>query len=313
MAQSWWEIQVLCEPILEDLVSLRLEKFGCRGFSSEVPNLKEAPAWGNQAIRPDQYLVKGYVPQSQIQILDLGALALALKQDAMAVDLPPPEVSWKRIHEEDWSTSWKQHWEAEEIGDRFLICPAWLEPDPTDRLVMILDPGVAFGTGAHPTTQLCLESLEMRFSVPETDRKLTIADMGCGSGILSIGAIQLGASQVYAMDTDPLAVKSTLANRDLNQISAEQIAVSQNSADKLLELAYSGVQFDGIVCNILADIIVDMIPTFSAVAEPHTWGILSGILTTQAQMIASKLEENGWIVATLWKRKEWCCFNVRRC
>ncbi|NJR68273.1 MAG: 50S ribosomal protein L11 methyltransferase [Synechococcales cyanobacterium CRU_2_2] len=302
MAQGWWEIQVLCEPLLEDIVSLRLEKFGCRGFASEVQS-------GAQG---EVYRVRGYVPQEQVQILDLGALAVWIQRDAIAVEQPIPQVSWQRIDDEDWASSWKQHWQPEELGDRFLICPAWIDPPPSDRLVLTLDPGAAFGTGAHPTTQLCLESLEMRLSDLSPGLRLTLADVGCGSGILSIGAVLLGAHRVYAMDNDPLAVSATLSNRDLNQISEAQITAERASVERLIALDAGGVLLDGIICNILAEVIVEMIPTFSAVAKPETWGILSGILTTQAKMVADVLEQEGWIVATLWKRKEWCCFNIRR-
>ncbi len=324
MAQGWWEIEVLCEPMLEDIVSVRLEKFGCRGFASEAKGAFQGAAWTktppeetghsktNAPTHDATRRVRGYVPQDQVQILDLGALAVWLQQDAIAVEQPAPQVSWKRIDEEDWSSSWKQHWQPETIGDRFLICPAWIDPPATDRLILKLDPGAAFGTGAHPTTQLCLESLEMRLSELKADQRLTLADVGCGSGILSIGGIMLGAHRVYAMDNDPLAVKSTGDNRDLNQITESQISTDCASAERLKDLDNAGVVLDGIVCNILAEIIVDMIPTFSAVAKPHTWGILSGILTSQAKMVADLLEQEGWIVATLWKRKEWCCFNIRR-
>ncbi len=297
MAQGWWEIQILCEPLLEEIVTWRLDKFGCRGSAREVQGIS--------------YLIKSYIPQSQVQILDLGALALWLKQDAIAVEQMPPRVTWQRIDEEDWSSSWKQHWKPEELGDRFLICPAWIEPPATDRLVLTLDPGVAFGTGAHPTTQLCLESLEMRLT-ELGDTPITLADVGCGSGILSIGAVLLGAQRVYAVDTDPLAVKATEENRDLNQISDQRITSELGSADRIKALADSGIQFDGIVCNILAEVIVDLVPTFSAIAHNKTWAILSGILTSQAKTVADILEQEGWIVATLWKRKEWCCFNIRR-
>ena len=107
---------------------------------------------------------------------------------------------------------------------------------------MRLDPGVAFGTGTHPTTQLCLESLEMRLY--ENAETLTVADIGCGSGILSIGAVLLGAKQVYSVDTDPLATKTCRSNCQLNQIDRQRLIVSDGSIEQLLELDKT---FDGIV------------------------------------------------------------------
>ncbi|AFZ55639.1 50S ribosomal protein L11 methyltransferase [Anabaena cylindrica FACHB-243] len=305
MANTWWELKILCEPDLEDSIFWRLEGFGCRGTASESK--------GNSS------LLKAYLPSFQAQLLDLSALSLWLRQDAMCIGLPSPILHWQLIDEEDWASSWKQYWQPQEIGDRFLINPAWLPlPDSLERLVIRLDPGVAFGTGNHATTQLCLESLEMRLSqVPEAfvsknDKKqsLIIADIGCGSGILSIGAVLLGAEKVYAVDTDPLAVQSTFSNRALNDMNSERLIPTEGSVEILTKIITQPV--DGIVCNILADVIIELIPEMGAIVKPTTWGIFSGILLEQSKAVADVLEQNGWVVATLWKRKEWCCLNARR-
>ncbi|WP_373529273.1 50S ribosomal protein L11 methyltransferase [Nostoc sp.] len=305
MANTWWELQILCEPDLEDSIFWRLENFGSRGTASENK--------GNLS------LVRAYLSTIQTQLLDLAALSLWLRQDALCIGLSSPLVQWQLIDEEDWATSWKQYWHPQEIGDRFLINPAWLpSPEASERLVIRLDPGVAFGTGGHATTQLCLESLEMRLSgLPQSfvgtggkQEHLVIADIGCGSGILSIGALLLGAEKVYAVDTDPLAIQSTISNRDLNDISSERLLPAQGSVDVLTKLVENPV--DGIVCNILADVIIELLPQISAIAKLETWAIFSGILLEQSTAVADALEQNGWVVATLWKRKEWCCLNVRR-
>lgn len=304
MANNWWELQILCEPDLEDSIFWRLEKFGCRGIASQK--------------KGNAYLVKAYLPRERVQILDLAALSLWLRQDALLIEQTPPTMQWHLIDEEDWASSWKQYWQPLEIGDRFLIYPAWLPiPEKTDRLLLRLDPGVAFGTGNHATTQLCLEALEMRLDDSPTPPSqggqqggAVIADIGCGSGILSIGAILLGASIVYAVDTDIMAVKSARANRQLNQISDRQIVVEHGSIELLPDLIKDPV--DGIVCNILAEVIIELIPQMSAIALPSTWGILSGILLDSSQPVADTLEKHGWTITALWRRQEWCCFNIRR-
>jgi ribosomal protein L11 methyltransferase len=144
----------------------------------------------------------------------------------------------------------------------------------------------------------------------EKPENIIIADIGCGSGILSIGAVLLGAEKVYAVDTDPLAVQSTFSNRALNDINPERLVAAEGSVATLAKLIDKPV--DGIVCNILAEVIIELVPEISAIAKPSTWAIFSGILLEQSKAVADALEQNGWIVATLWKRKEWCCLNARR-
>lgn len=296
MSNSWWQIQVVCEPELEESIFWRLDGFGCAGTSTEV--------------KGDNYLISGYIEESEVQLLDLSALSLWLRQDALVLGVNTPQIQWHLIDDEDWSSNWKQSWEPQEIGDRFLIYPAWLElPQDPERLILRLDPGVAFGTGSHATTQLCLESLEMRLSW-QADQQI-IADIGCGSGILSIGAVLLGAKQVYGVDVDPLAVRASCENQALNDISNDKLVFKRGSLAEIQTLVPEGV-VDGIVCNILAEVIIDLIPQMESITKISSWAILSGILLEQVKPIADTLEQNGWIIATLWKRGEWCCFNVRR-
>ncbi|KAB8335539.1 50S ribosomal protein L11 methyltransferase [Scytonema tolypothrichoides VB-61278] len=305
MTNTWWELQILCEPDLEDSIFWRLENSGWRGTASQR--------------KGNDFLIKSYLPQFQALPQDLDDLSHLLRQDAVSMGLSAPVVQWEVIDEEDWASSWKQYWQPQEIGDRLLINPAWLPlPENSDRLILLLDPGVAFGTGAHATTQLCLESLEMRLSnesqsfvdkEKESD-DVVIADVGCGSGILSIVSIMLGAKKAYAVDVDPLAVNSTLENCKLNGISPEQLVVAEGSLEVLTKLLEQPV--DGIVCNILADVIISLVEDLSAIAKPSTWAVFSGILFEQSKAVIDTLEKHGWIVATVWRRNEWCCINVRR-
>ena len=297
MVNSWWEIAVLCDPDLEDIIFWRLEDFGCRGTASEI--------------KDNTCLIWAYLPEEESQLLDMAALSVLMRQDALCMEQQPPIVKWDLIDEEDWASSWKQHWQPQEVGDCFLIYPAWLPlPEKPERTLLRLDPGVAFGTGTHPTTQLCLESLEMRLGYQPPEDNVVVADIGCGSGILSLGAVLLGASKVYAVDVDPLAVRAARANRKLNPIPPGSMVVEKGSIDRLKKMSDGPV--DGILCNILAEVIVDLIPQMDAIAGPTTWGVLSGILLDQAKPIADTLEQHDWIVAALWKRQDWCCFNIRR-
>lgn len=298
MANTWWELQILSDPELEDSIFWRLENFGCRGIASER--------------KGNNLLIRSYLPEFQAQLSSLDELSQWLRQDALSMGFSIPTVQWELIDEQDWATSWKQYWQPQEIGDRFLINPAWLPvPENSNRLVLRMDPGVAFGTGDHATTQLCLESLEKQLiNPPNSEGGVVIADIGCGSGILSIGALLLGAKKVYAVDTDPLAVKSTAENLALNLISPERLVVAEGSVEVLTKLIEQPV--DGIVCNILADVIINLVPQMSAIAKPSSWGIFSGILVEQSKAVCDSLEKHGWVVASVLPRKEWCCINVRR-
>jgi ribosomal protein L11 methyltransferase len=295
MSMSWWEISILCHPNLEESIFWRLDQFGCSGTARNI--------------KGKSYLIYAYIPELQEVSPDLAALSLYLQQDALLSGFPPPLTSWKLIDEEDWASSWKKYWQPTKVGDHFLIYPAWLTPpQESDRFILRLDPGAVFGTGTHVTTQLCLESLEMCLS--DSTGETIVADIGSGSGILSIGAILLGAAKLYAVDIDPLAINAVRHNRYLNQIHPSILVINQGSVQEILNLVPEGV--DGILCNILAEVIIELIPQLTALAKPRAWGILSGILLDKSQVIVDVLEQYGWVVTTLRKQQEWCCIQIRR-
>lgn len=292
MTNQWWEIKINGHPDLEETFFWRLTEWGCQGTVTQKIN--------------DNIIVTAYAPTISIDVLDLAALSLRLRQDAILSNFLFPTIEWDLINEEDWASSWKDYWHPMEIGDRLLINPAWLEvPEQTDRIVLRLDPGSAFGTGVHATTKLCLESLEMRLEDQSQD--LVIADIGCGSGILSIAASLFGVKEIYSVDVDPLAVKATHENSLLNNI--QNIHIAKGSID-ILES--ENIKFDGFVCNILADVIKDMIPQMVNIIKPSGWGVLSGILIEQSMDICNVLEKNGWKIAAMWKRESWSCIHIRR-
>jgi ribosomal protein L11 methyltransferase len=139
---------------------------------------------------------------------------------------------------------------------------------------------------------------------------VTLADIGCGSGILSIAALLLGAHRVYAADIDDLAVESARSNRAINQLDEDRLVLIHGGLEALTSVVDRPV--DGVVCNILAEVILDLIPQLDRLTGPSCWGIFSGILIDQSKLVAETLDQHGWVVATLWRRQEWCCLNVRR-
>lgn len=297
MANSqWWELRVMGEPALDELLSWKLQAMGAQGTASQL--------------KAGQLQIAGYFSQAQVTEVDLTQMVKQLRQIATEVGLTVGEVDWRSLEEEDWASSWKEYWHPTEVGDRLLIHPVWLPlPAQTDRIVLQLDPGVAFGTGAHATTQLCLVALEAQLQDP-TSHPYTIADIGCGTGILAIAALQLGADRAYAVDTDPLAVQSAQECRDLNGIEASRMQVFEGSMD--VAIAQSKTPVDGFCCNILAPVIIGLVPQMATLVKPHGWGILSGILQKQVPEVTEALVTYGWQVQQAWQQEDWACLKIAR-
>ncbi len=293
MSNSWWEIKIECVPSLEETIFWRLSEFGCKGMSTQRQG--------------QEISIRAYLPQIQFKLFDISTVLDQIERDAAATGEPIPNSKCIAIDEEDWSSSWKQYWSAQPIGDRLLINPAWLEiPADTDRIILQLDPGVAFGTGTHATTQLCLEALEMRL---QSGMNASIADIGCGSGILSTAALLLGAQKVYAVDVDPLAVKATIENCALNGIEPSRLVTELGSIEMLQLIVPEPL--DGFVCNILADVIIKLAPQMKEIVKPKGWAALSGILSSQVATVSHTMEQHGWVVGTVWNRQEWSCINLK--
>lgn len=292
MNNQWWEVTVICPPALEDSVYWAFDRLGSKGTASQT--------------KDNSRIVTAYFPQVQFQPSAFETFRAELLS---MTDSPSVTVDWRLIEEEDWAKSWKQHWKPEEVGDRLLINPAWMTPPATERTILTLDPGSAFGTGAHATTQLCLEALER-----QNLTNATLADIGCGSGILSIVSLLYGARQAYAADVDPIAFSSTRANAEANGVTAEQLQVQVGSLPEIIAMAQraNDLPIDGIVCNILAEIIVGLIiPRLSELAGPDTWGILSGILTSKAPWVEEHLVAYGWKVTGIAHKDEWCSMTIQ--
>ena len=293
--EKWWEVTVICPLALEDSVYWAFDELGSKGTASQK--------------KDDQRIVSAYFPQVQFEPAVFEQLTADVLAQANAVGAGAVSVDWRLIEEEDWAKSWKVHWQPEEVGDRLLINPAWMAPPNTERTVLALDPGSAFGTGAHATTQLCLKGLEKQALAGQT-----IADVGCGSGILSIAALLYGAQHAYAADVDPLAMSATQANADANQISPLQLSTEVGSVGEIISMAEAdgALPVDGIVCNILAEIIVGLIlPRLSELADEHTWGLLSGVLTSKSEWVEEHLNARGWQVLEKGYQDEWCSMQIR--
>ncbi len=216
--------------------------------------------------------------------------------------LPQYELKTSRVKDEDWENNWKEYYKPIEVGKKLLIVPEWEETPETERAVLRLDPGLIFGTGAHPTTQLCLEALEKH--VTETTEVL---DLGCGSGILSIAALILGAPHAAGCDIDEKAPDVVMENAALNGIGEDRLSVFCGDVlrDSSLKRKLSGRKFDVILANIVADVIISITGGVSDLMSENGVFICSGIIEglqdevekaiiSAGLNIAERREKDGW-------------------
>lgn len=207
---------------------------------------------------------------------------------------PLPEPTYKQIADQNWMEAWKQHYKPIRIGERLVIVPAWMEsPDP-GRIVIRIDPGMAFGTGTHPTTQLCLELLEKAMlDVRVSNNEYRVIDVGCGSGILSIAALKLGAKSALGVDIDAGSIQNARENADTNGIG-EELILGVGSVREIMDGQFPFRQAPLVLANILAPVIVRL---FNAgLAELIDEGgviILSGILQDQEQSVVESAQAKG--------------------
>lgn len=222
-----------------------------------------------------------------------------------------PEAQYRLIQDQDWSQAWKEHYQPILIGERLVIVPAWLESPAPERIPISIDPGMAFGTGTHPTTQLCLELLEACMSqlVPqETD----VIDVGCGSGILSIAAIKLGARRAVAVDIDSQAISVTQENAALNEVAAG-LEVGVGSVAELRDGAFSIPQVQLVLANILALVIIQLLDAgLAELLAPEGMAIFSGILVEQEREVIAALEKAGLRLVGRRQSGDWVALQVER-
>ena len=201
---------------------------------------------------------------------------------------PIPPLDYRTIEDEDWMQSWKQHYHPIPVGKRLLILPAWIENDQIERIPILIDPSMAFGTGTHPTTQLCMQALET-YAVAGNQ----VIDVGCGSGILSITALKLGAEVALAVDIDPLSVKATRENADRNEIR-EHLEIGLGSVSEVLAGKFTFTKGNLVLANILAPVIIRLFEDGLAdLLLPDGIMVLSGILDKQADDVLAAAEKHG--------------------
>jgi ribosomal protein L11 methyltransferase len=217
-----------------------------------------------------------------------------------------PKAAFKPIADEDWMTAWKQHYHPILVGEKLLILPAWLEAN-TDRVVVKIDPSMAFGTGTHPSTQLIMELLEV-FIKPDS----AVLDIGCGSGILSIAVLKLGAARAIGVDIDPASVKATKENAEANSVLAG-VEVGLGSVREIAAGNFSRKTAPLVLANILAPVLVALLDDGMAdLVEPGGMLLMAGILEEQAPRVIAAAEQHGLRLVEQRRNADWCAVAMAK-
>ncbi len=241
---------------------------------------------------------------SQVQLIGLfpgDADPEALRHDLGATGNDPAlKIEYEILEERDWQRAWMSDFAPMRFGERLWVCPSWSQPPEPDAVNLMLDPGLAFGSGTHPTTALCLEWLD---SHPPRDQR--VIDYGCGSGILAIAAALLGARGITAIDNDPQAVTASADNRDLNGIDPRRLSVYPADADE-------PAPAELVLANILAGPLESLAPLLGRLTAPGGIVLLSGILSAQSESLSRTYAANGFAMQPPVLRDGWALLEGRR-
>ncbi len=307
---NWKEIRLYTTTEGLDIVSGYLVECGIAGFA--VEDAADFCAFlEDTAVRwdyvEDELMRKKNEPTAVVFYLEDSASGIEtlrqiqsglsrLREENPAVALGELRFSLGNIAEEDWSNAWKKYYRPQQIGKRLVVCPVWETPALQEGQVLVtLDPGLAFGTGSHETTRLCMTLLE-----EEIQPGQSVLDIGCGSGILAITALRLGAEHADGVDIDPVAVKVAGENAALNAVESR----CEFHCGDLTEQV-SGV-YDVICANIVADVIIRLSASVQRFMHPQTKLIVSGIIDTRAEEVEKALVDSGLTVKRRLDENGWC-------
>ena len=217
---------------------------------------------------------------------------------------PEAEITVSGVNEEDWANSWKAYYKPIKIGERIVIVPAWEKYSAEEgEIIVRMDPGMAFGTGTHETTRLVIKLLEKYIK-----NGMRVADVGCGSGILAICASKLGAGECKAYDIDPVAVK--VANENIKDSGLTNVTCEVS--DLLKQVDKSGGTYDVICANIVADIIIRMMPDVGALMDENSVILASGIIVERSEDVINGFEEHGFKIVERIDENGWCALAVQK-
>ena len=321
----WHELTIHTTEEAIEMISNFLHEAGAGGVTIEESgtlNKERDTSFGQlydlplNDIPEGQAIVQGYFADGS-NLRAIEAEVKARIEELRTYDIDPGEavMSWRTVHEDDWANAWKKYFKPIRVTERLTIKPTWEPYSPGEgEQIIELDPGMAFGTGTHPTTSLCLRTLESVIQGGED-----VIDVGTGSGILAIGACKLGAKHVLAIDLDPVAVLSANENSCLNGLESD-ITVREGD---LLHIIKTSGQEEGtdvgvtlpvqvVVANILAEIILLFIEDVLAALQPGGIYITSGIYKNKEEVVEEALKANGFIIEAKHREADWVAIVARK-
>ena len=311
MDGTWIEVRVITKSEALEPISGIFYSLDCKGVAIEDPEdilgREQGPlTWDFADINVLEHkgkvaVVKAYFAEEDNIEEILGYVNEKLVElKEMGIDLGEAKVEHEKMHEEDWANTWKQYYKPSKVGEKIVVKPIWEEYEAKDgELVVDLDPGMAFGTGTHETTRMCIQALE-KYVKEES----TVFDVGCGSGILAIAAAKLGAKLAVGVDLDPVAVESSIENVGYNKLNNIEILHGN-----LVEVIDG--KSDIVVANILAEIICILTDDVKRVMKDGGVFITSGIIHDRVDMVCEKLEATGFEVIEKNRDGEWNCIVAK--
>jgi ribosomal protein L11 methyltransferase len=312
---KWTEISIHTTQEAIEPVAHILHEAGASGVVIEDPEVlhrdySEETQYGElYQLNPEDYPAEGVILKGYLQVNSfLGETVEEIKVELNNllihnINLGLGTITLTEVHEEDWAHAWKKYYKPVRISNRVTISPSWEEyvPQSETEIIIELDPGMAFGTGTHPTTVLCIQSLE-RVLQPGDQ----VIDVGCGSGVLSIAAVKLGAKDALALDLDDVAVKVTKENVKINGLS-DHIHVKQNN---LLDHIENQVEL--VVANILAEVIMRFVADAYKILKPGGHFLTSGIIGHKKEEVKEALLTQGFTIVETLLMEDWVAFIAKK-
>jgi len=301
---NWLEVSLTVDGELAESVADVLARFAPNGVTTEQGVIyNDADDVGTPT---GPITVRAYLEMNDQLQETQEKLNEALFYLGMIRPLPTPV--YKQIADQNWMEAWKQHYKPIPIGQRLLILPAWMESPEPDRIAIKIEPGMAFGTGTHPTTQLCLALMEESLDLTG----YRVIDVGCGSGILSIAAIKLGASKALGVDIDEESITKSRENANINEVRDEFI-LGLGSVQEILDGKFEFKKAPLVVANILASVIVRLFDVGLAdLIEENGTIILSGILQEQEHIVVDAAQTKGLRMNERRQMGDWVALKMGR-